>query len=246
MSQKNESKGSKQVINSGGSDTILTGPNNIRNVIAYTEDFLNGAGTGSFTSTVSGTGAVATITASTTFVATNRWGILQLTNGTTTTGRASCQGAPLKLGGGETLLETSINFNGLSNATDEYSFDVGFHDAASTSATPVEGIWFQYDRLTSTNWICKNANGTSTTSTTTSTAVANSTWIDLKIIVSAANSSVSFYINGSLVATHTTNISTGTGVIKPVYRNIKSAGTTATSCYSDYFNYSITLNTPRG
>lgn len=53
-------------------------------------------------------------------------------------------------------------------------------------------------------WRCLTCDGSSTTSTTAATAIATSTSYLLRIDVTT--SSVLFYINGTLVATHTTNL----------------------------------------
>ena len=58
------------------------------------------------------------------------------------------------------------------------------------------------------NWACITRNGGSETRTTTSVAMNNSTSRTLRISINSAFSSVTFYIDGTLVATHTTNIPT--------------------------------------
>ena len=76
---------------------------------------------------------------------------------------------------------------------------------------------------------------------------ANTTaWQKFTIEVNAASTSVQFYIDNVLVATHTTNIPTGVSqTIIPKIQIAKSIGTTARSFFADYFGYKQTFTTPR-
>ena len=92
---------------------------------------------------------------------------------------------------------------------------VGFYD--STTANQVDAVSFVYDEggvstgsTASANWQVVTSSNSTRTWTTTTTAVGAGTWVKLGIIVNAAGTSVGFYINGTLVATHTANIPTGT------------------------------------
>lgn len=207
------------------------------------EDFDIGTTLGRYVNASTGTGAAVSING--TLVSTNRAGIVVTSTGTTTTGRGSAAAGFYKLGGGAAYFRQDVYFPDLSTVTEEYTFDCGIADQGTTSVTPTEGVWFLYDRLTSTNWIVKNGDGTTTTTTTTSTAVTEDTWIRLEWVLSSANDEIEFFINGVSVATHTTNISTGAGNVRPMFRQIKSAGTTARSCHNDMVIAQIIFNTPR-
>ena len=83
--------------------------------------------------------------------------------------------------------------------------------------------------------------------TTTSTAVTASAWTKLRIEVNAAGTSVAFYVNGTLVATHTTNIPLASNNRFVLVKQgiAKTLGTTARLIYCDYLGYENILTTPR-
>lgn len=207
-----------------------------------TEDFLGGA-LGTYATASAGTGAQ--VAQAGTLISTNRWGIVATSTGTTTTGRGGATAGFLKLGDGALVYQSDIYFPDLSTVTEEYIHFHGIADNGTVSTEPTEGFWFEYDRLTSTNWRVKNANGTTTTSSTTSTAVAEDTWVNLKAVIAADNSEIEFFINGVSVATHTTNLSTGAGNVRPFFKTVKSAGTTARAVHVDYTYYTCKFNSPR-
>lgn len=79
----------------------------------------------------------------------------------------------------------------------------GFYDTSSTDA-----IWFVYTPGTDGNWHAVTDDGT-TTDTDTGVAV-DTGYHTFEITVSASGTSVAFYIDGALEATHTTNITANT------------------------------------
>ena len=207
-----------------------------------TEDFLSAA-LGTYATSSAGTGAQVAQAGS--LIATNRWGIVATSTGTTTTGRGSATAGFLKLGDGSLIYQADIYLPDLSTVTEEFIHIQGIADNSTVSTEPTEGFWFEYDRLTSTNWIVRNGNGTTTTSTTTSTAVVEDAWINLKAVIAADNSEIEFFIDNVSVATHTTNLSTGAGNVRPFFKTVKSAGTTARAVHVDYTYYSTQFNTAR-
>jgi hypothetical protein len=70
-------------------------------------------------------------------------------------------------------------------------------------------------------------------------------WYKLRIDINAAGTSVTFFINDVLVATHTTNIPSSTTAIAPISIIHKSAGTTARTMLTDYFMYEEIFTNPR-
>lgn len=218
----------------------------------YANDLL-----GSFTTTgdvfASSTGTGAATATSNATIATNRPGTFRSTTGTTTTGRAAFGSTTnaLALGGGLTLYETAVNVTTLSDATNRYSMVVGFYD--STTANQVDAVSFVYDEggvstgsTASANWQVVTSSNSTRTWTTTTTAVGAGTWVKLGIIVNAAGTSVGFYINGTLVATHTANIPTGTARALGFGSQIlKSVGTTARTVDIDYLQAEMEFTTPR-
>lgn len=218
----------------------------------YANDLL-----GSFTTTgdvfASSTGTGAATATSNATIATNRPGTFRSTTGTTATGRAAFGSTTnaLALGGGLTLYETAVNVTTLSTATERYSMVVGFYD--STTANQVDAVSFVYDEggvstgsTASANWQVVTSSNSTRTWTTTTTAVGAGTWVKLGIIVNAAGTSVGFYINGTLVATHTANIPTGTTRALGFGSQIlKSIGTTARTVDIDYLQAEMEFTTPR-
>lgn len=112
----------------------------------------------------------------------------------------------IKVGGGQIVYEYLVFITGLSTVTNEYTFRIGMGDSANADFT--NGIYFQYTRTTSVNWLIKTANASTRTTTTTSTAVAANAWTKLRAVINAAGTSIQFFINGVSVGTITTNIPT--------------------------------------
>lgn len=80
----------------------------------------------------------------------------------------------------------------------------------------------------------------------TQITLAANTWYRLRIVVNADGTSVAFYINGTLVATHTANIPTGTARLLGFgWLLIKSVGTTARTALIDYLQFAQTFTTAR-
>jgi hypothetical protein len=216
----------------------------VNDVISEKEDFNAGAVAGySFANSGAGTGS--TWVVSGTLIGPNRWGAASIATGTTTTGRGCAVGGLGQLSDGATLCEFSIDPNVLSTVTDEYILETGFFDNSGNNTAPTEGVFFRYNRLVSTSWYAVNTNSSTETVTNTAVTVTAGVWTNFKFIINSADSSITFYINNSLVATHTTNIPSGTANIKPAFRCVKSAGTTSVAMTIDYFNYYKKLNTPR-
>jgi hypothetical protein len=188
----------------------------------------------------------------------NQIGIAQYQTGTATTGYAmhitdsSANAQQFQFGGGNWMYESYIEVSTLSDATDRFRFVSGFGNVA-TSGVETNGAFFTYDEggvsngtITSPNWQCVTINNGVRTLTTTSVAVTT-TWTKLRIIVNASATSVTFFINGTLVATHTTNIPTfALGRRFKVKQMIaKSLGTGNRFVYCDYIFYENNLTTLR-
>jgi hypothetical protein len=161
----------------------------------------------------------------------------------------------LSLGGGSWNFESLINISVLSSVTDRYRTIHGFASiGANVNAVETDGVFFTYDEggtlngtAASPNWQCVTVANSVRTLTTTSTAVTAGAWHKLRIEINAAGTSVGFYLNGTLLATHTTNI--------PLFSNsryiimkqgiAKTIGTTARTMFCDYIGYENILTTPR-
>lgn len=187
---------------------------------------------------------------------TNQQGILYYSTATATTNYAnhiSAASAFIWFGGGAWNYETSININTLSNATERYRWVSGF-GSNNANTVEVDGVFFTYDEggtlngtAASPNWQCVTVANSVRTLTTTSTVVSSGAWTKLRIEVNAAGTSVAFYVNGTLVATHTTNIPLPTSSRYVLIKQgiAKTAGTTARLIYCDYIGYENILTTPR-
>jgi hypothetical protein len=161
--------------------------------------------------------------------------------------------AQLFFGEGSWTYETSINISTLSTLTDRYRLIFGFGSGGG-AATETNGVFITYDEggtangtAASSNWQCVTVANSVRTLTTTSTAVVASAWIKLRIEINAAGTSVTFYINGTAVATHQTNIPLGSAsrfvLMKTGLYKILGIGTR--TMYLDYLGYENILTTPR-
>jgi hypothetical protein len=174
-----------------------------------------------------------------------RPGQIQFTTGSTTSGYAYQflgSTGPLLIGGGEEI-ETSINIPTLADATNDYTLRFGLCDVQTSDCN--NGLYFEYNRATTTNWRINAAAGGTRTKTTTATAVGTG-WHRFKIVVNASATSVSFYVDGTSIGTVTTNIPTSTANnTEASYSIQKTAGTTPRTFTVDYFEYRNTLTTAR-
>lgn len=140
------------------------GPYSANQASEIIEDWTAGAAAGNtgWTAAQSGTGAASSIVS--TNVEANRPGVVQLSTGTTATGRASLALGSLStfFGGGINTTEMSVRIPTLSTVAQEYSLRLGYGDLV-TGADHVDGIYFEYDRLQSVNWRCKTANNSART-----------------------------------------------------------------------------------
>jgi len=227
--------------------------------VQYFNDFDSSFTIDKLQSVVAGTGAATIrLNAAIANQTANQIGICSYQTGTATSGYAmhvseqNNQGQQFQFGGGTWTYETYICVDTLSNATERFRFITGFGDLA-TQAAENNGAFFTYDEgatsngtAASPNWQCITANNGSRTQTTTSVAVTTN-WVKLKIIVNAAATSVTFYVDNSLVATHVLNIPTfAAGRRFKVKQSIvKNAGTTNRIVNCDYLFYENNLTSLR-
>jgi hypothetical protein len=206
-------------------------------------------------------GAVNRVTTNVPNWASNQIGVCQYQTGVTTTGYFTHinEGFIVNqfiFGGGAWVFESYVNVETLSTLTDRFRFVSGFGNAP-TNASEQNGAFFTYDEggiqngtAASPNWQCVTTLSSTRTLTTTTTAVVASAWTKLRIEVNAAGTSVTFYVNGTLVATHTTNIPTyvagnaarGFNVKQGI---LKATGLTNRNVYCDYLLYENNLTTLR-
>ena len=192
---------------------------------------------------------------------TNQIGFAQFQTGTTATGYITQTNegfvtAQFFFGGGAWVFETFVNVETLSDATNRFRFVAGFGNAP-TNGADTNGAFFTYDEgatqngtAATPNWQCVTSVSAVRTLTTTTSVVTAGAWTRLRIEVNASGTSVTFYVNGTLVATHTTNIPTWVSPSNPRAFNVKQSivktiGTTTRSVFCDYFGYENVLTTPR-
>lgn len=199
-----------------------------------------------FTGAASGTGA-GTSVGSITGSPTNRVGIASLTTGTDTTGRAAIAGSfggGITFTGGSWAYRCDLNIPTAADVTDTFSGVAGFVDVLSP--LPSYGAYFRYQYTeNSGNWTCVTVSGGVETTTTTGVAAVHATsYRALEILVNAAGTSVQFWVDGVLKATHTTNIP-GVWGIGPAVGIRKSAGTTARTLLVDLMGMLFTATSGR-
>ena len=191
---------------------------------------------------------------------TNQQGIIQPQTGTGATNFAGYNygglgtNGTLYIGSGSISLETYVTVETLSNATERFHTIFGYYNGSNFSNT-ANGIFFSYDEAgtmffefgaaATPNWKCYTRGGATVTRTNTSIPVVAGQWYKLRIDVNAAGNSVTFYIDGTLVATHTTNIPATTTALLITSLINKTAGTTARSLLTDYFMYEEIFTNPR-
>lgn len=238
-------------VNSSGIPAWEDRSNPAAEVILFDDWITDGTGMLRWLGTVVGAGATNTTTGSTAVNDANHPGVLELATGTTATGQSArylggvATGnatAGFLVGGGAMSQEWLVRIEDLSTAGERFNFDMGFYGAETLAA---DAIRFRYsDNLNSGNWTAETISAAAaTTATDSGVAVAADTWYKLRIDINAAGTSVTFYVNGVLVATHTTDITAV--LIAPRARMIKSVGTTSRSGYVDYFKFYQRLTATR-
>jgi len=228
--------------------------------IQYFTDFITaGNSTPNLVIVNSGTGSTTNKSTNTAApnLTSNQIGVCQYQTGTTASGWVShfsdSSGAlHFQLGNGAWVYESFIEVETLSTLTEQFRFVTGFATQASV-INEVNAVIFTYDSgglrngtVASPNWQCVTSDNSTRTLTTTAVAVTT-TWTKLRIEVNAAATSVTFYINGTLVATHTTNIPTfaNSRFLNVKQQIVKSAGINNRSIYCDYLGFENFLTTPR-
>jgi hypothetical protein len=216
-------------------------------LVTISEEFIrNTADSTIFDFNNSGTGAAATIVASTSSILDDScFGVGQFSTGTTTTGSMSMFAAlqfswiataPSR-GAQYTEFISRVRLENLSDATDTFTVRVGMLGALDDAS---RGSWFKYTNGTNSGqWQCLSRDASSVTTTNTTSTVAAGTWYTLRIVHTGTGTAY-FYVNGTLVATNSTNVPTDYFVPAGLII-VKSAGTTARLMYIDYIQSTTLL-----
>lgn len=224
-----------------------------RNMLAYRNDFTSTLAVPAVTDgMLTYTGTLASNPVNT---YTGHPGIVSLSTSTSSTGATSLGTGngtttqPILLGGGRLLYEVDVNVPTLSTSGERFTFISGLSSTNNTNAVS-DGYVFLYDEggiINSTaatpNWKTMNGNGSSITANNTGIVVTAGQWYRLSIIVNAANTSASYYIDGSLVVTET--LTRPTAAMGIVNRIQKSVGTTARTVTIDYVQLKQRFTTAR-
>jgi len=152
-------------------------------------------------------------------------------------------GRDLVLGGGEWVFEAVFNFAVLSSAGNEYLFEIGLTDARNGDVV-ANGVFFEYDRTNSVNYIAVTESAGVRTEIDSGIAVSTSStvWPKVKFVVNAAATSVEFFLDDVSIGTSTTNIPTAS--MQMFGRIGKSSSTGAGNYfYLDYIYYRNELTT---
>ncbi len=198
------------------------------------------AGQLAWTATVSGTGAAAAI--NTSAVTASHPGVVQLSTGTTATGRTALHLGTngVTAGGAKIIFETVIQLSAVANGTESYTTRIGLGDATGAGDN-VDGIYFEYSQAAA-NWQIKTSNNSART-TLDSGVAATVNWVKLRFEVNDDGTSANFYIDGISVGTITTNIPTSAARLSsPLYKIEKTLGITARLLHVDYFNFAMIFN----
>lgn len=212
----------------------------IRSVVIDSTDFINVQVASMMTQNVSGVGAGISNTAGTA----TRPGIIELDGGTAVAGRAAILTAINSLlgGGGAMTFDCELQVSTLSTVTDEFDVRFGMIDSATGQSS--DGVYWEYDRNTSVNWLAVTASATTRTKTDTGIAVAAATYARFRIEYSADGATALFYINEVLVATNTTNMPTS-GTFGFGYSIVKSAGVISRTILIDWHYFKNILTASR-
>ena len=192
-------------------------------------------------STVSGSGAA---TSASTQTGVNHPGAVQLSTGTTGTGKAAiiADVASIFLGGGATKFLVVFKIDTLSDGTQTYTVRLGLGDSAS--AEPTDGIYFRYTHsVNGGKWQRISRAGGSETANDTG-VTADTGWHTFEAEINALGTLVEYYIDGLTAGSQTANIPTGATAPMPA-AIIKSAGGTARTFHLDAFAYTQEFATQR-
>lgn len=215
--------------------------------VSIYDDWVAGtvAGDLNWSTIASGTSAAAII--NTANISTNNPGVAQLDTGSTTTGRCSLTLgiSVMTFGDGWVGTDKQVMLPVLSSSTQEYIVRVGFGDNTG-AGDMVDGIYFEYNRLISNNWLLKSSSSSTRTQVITSIPVVANVWFDLTSEVNDLGTLIEFFINNVFIGSIATNIPTTVArVFGPLLKIEKSAGTTTRQLLVDYFATQKVFTIPR-
>jgi hypothetical protein len=206
------------------------------------------SGIGGWTSQVSGAGA--TFNQDATMYGVNTIekaiGVAYLATGTTNTGRTLIYKPSFVLTTHAVRFRFRMALQDLSDGTDTYTIIIGATDFSNVAtANPDNGIFFRYTHSVNGGEfeaVCRASAVETATDTNVAAAV---TYKVFEISINQAGDSVTFYIDGVLVATITTNIPASSAYLSMYAQILKSAGTTNRKMHFDWTEVTFSRTTAR-
>lgn len=176
-------------------------------------------------------------------------GILLATGTTTSSGCLLRKPNYANIGFASYIIEARLSTNiALTGSGDQISF--GLYAAttpnnSSTTAGVRAVLTYPAGTSPSSSIQLHTSNGTTSTMTTTSSTWATGTWLKLKLVINSNGSSVSLYLNDTLIGTNNTTMPTAANVVYPFMQIYRGSGTAQLNVTFDYFYMYGILNTPR-
>ena len=168
-------------------------------------------------------------------------GILYSQTSTGTTDTSDCASASIYVTGDLIRYETLVRMPTLATVAQDYRARFGL---VSAMASPVSGVYFEYDRGNSVNWRgCCTESSTTTRTSGTNVSVDANTWQKLTFVMNAAGSSCEFFVGSTSIGTVTANIPNTAVTMRHGIQKI--AGTTARSVQTDYVKMFIQFGSNR-
>lgn len=235
------------VYNATSSRWEFVGGNRHANPYQFFEQWNDFIGSSApFTTQTNGTGATTSI--STNFGAnTTQKSMGEIANatGTSTTGGSQVgSSASMTVGAlGSALYLGRVAVDTLSDGTNTYKVNCGFNDAGGSTAS-VDGVWWEYDSPTSTDWrTVSSSNSTTTKNTVTGFTVSNTVMHYLGIFLNGDWTQADFFYSTDgetwtiSSTSHTANLPGTTRAFGVRNSIIKSAGTSTRNLINDFMGW---------
>jgi hypothetical protein len=208
--------------------------------IGCTDFLFNSSGTAPFAIATSGTGSNV-INIGTTATGT-RLGVVAVSTGTDTTGRAGVgtTGTSLRAGVGRYRWRADIRVPTASDGTDTFTLYAGFTDLFTGIGTCGAYVTYTHGTNSGNLVFTTRSASTSTSTNLAMSPVSVTAWTAVEIQIDQDLGHAYCYVNGALVATHTTNIPISTELFGALTNIVKSAGTTARTCDLDLMGFRVT------
>lgn len=172
-------------------------------------------------------------------VGTNSSGGTIIMGGGTTAGDP----CPIIIGGGTITADFLVNISATNNGT----MCIGLGAGSTTgNIEPADGVYFLYNSATNSgNWVGKTANASTRSSANSAVAVVGNTWVRLTIVINAAGTSASFFVNNVQIANSPLATNLPTAAISPRLSNTGGTAGGGADLSIDLFVLTIALTASR-